>query len=194
MTKRIHAVARTRLLVAKMLGYAVQGTPRVAFKGLPARDAASPKRVMLAHGTTRTDNEWPVHRWLQLAGQLIASGYDIVLPDANERESIFCQCLKIQLLSLTPDARIDTLPRMNLSQLLDEMATCDGVIGVDSGLSHMAVALGLPHVQIFSQDRAWRAGPLPIAQGGVAHQMAVGGLHTPDVDEVWQAWLKVSQC
>jgi heptosyltransferase-1 len=68
------------------------------------------------------------------------------------------------------------------------MATSVGVIGVDSGLSHMAVALDLPHVQIFSQPRAWRAGPV-----GCSHQLAVGGEQAPHVDMVWQAWQTVSQ-
>jgi heptosyltransferase-1 len=38
-------------------------------------------------------------------------------------------------------------------------------------------------VEIFSQPRAWRAGPV-----GQPHQQAVGGEHVPDVDEVWNAW------
>jgi heptosyltransferase-1 len=54
---------------------------------------------------------------------------------------------------------------------------------VDSGLSHLAVALDLPIVQIFSQPRVWRAGPV-----GHAHQCAVGGDHVPAVAEVWAAW------
>jgi heptosyltransferase-1 len=57
---------------------------------------------------------------------------------------------------------------------------------VDSGLSHLAVALNLPHVQIFSQPRAWRAGPV-----GQPHQVAVGGEGAPDVETVWAAWQAV---
>jgi heptosyltransferase-1 len=52
----------------------------------------------------------------------------------------------------------------------------------------MAVALDLPHVQIFSQPRAWRAGPV-----GCSHQVAVGGEAAPDVDSVWNAWQAVRQ-
>ena len=77
-------------------------------------------------------------------------------------------------------------PAMTLAQVLDRMAESVGVIGVDSGLSHMAVALDLPHVQIFSQPRAWRAGPV-----GQLHQVAVGGDAPPNVDTVWQAWRDV---
>jgi heptosyltransferase-1 len=69
---------------------------------------------------------------------------------------------------------------------MDRMAASDGVIGVDSGLSHMAVSLDLPHVQLFSQPRAWRAGPKDCN-----HQLAVGGHQAPTVDEVWHAWQTV---
>jgi heptosyltransferase-1 len=74
-------------------------------------------------------------------------------------------------------------PRESLADVTRRMAACAGVVGVDSGLSHIAVALGLPHVQIFSQDRAWRAGPV-----ACAHQLAVGGSAAPDVAAVLQAW------
>jgi heptosyltransferase I len=190
MPKRIHAIARTRLLVAKMLGYESrtdvwQAPPAVAFTSLPKIDTnTAGKKMMFTHGTTRADNEWSFRSWLLLAGQLVASGYEIALPEASDYERSFCDRLKERLIALAPDARISILPRMNLSQLLDEMSTCTCVIGVDSGLSHMAVALGLPHVQIFSQDRAWRAGPLPLSAGGVAHQVAIGGTFTPTVEQV----------
>jgi len=51
-------------------------------------------------------------------------------------------------------------------------------------LGHLAVALNLPVVQLFSQPRIERAGPV-----GAAHQCAVGGDHVPSVDEAWNAYL-----
>ena len=58
-------------------------------------------------------------------------------------------------------AHAQVWPAMPLDALTDALATCAGVIGVDSGLSHIAVALDLPHVQIYNFDTAWRTGPLP---------------------------------
>jgi heptosyltransferase-1 len=63
------------------------------------------------------------------------------------------------------------------------------VIGVDSGLSHIAVALGLPHVQIYNFPTAWRTGPL--AAHGHRHQEAVVDTVVPSVDAVWSAWGRV---
>jgi heptosyltransferase-1 len=188
MPKRIHAIARTRLLASKLLGYEVKGLPKIVFKELPKLEVASCK-IMLTHGTTRSDNEWALKNWQALASRLIAAGGQIALPHANDSELALCQAIK-----KTNEDEIEILPRMGLPALLDAMAACQGVIGVDSGLSHMAVALGLPHVQIFSQDRAWRAGPLPVELGGVPHQIAVGGAKAPDVDDVFQAWQTVIAC
>jgi len=79
-------------------------------------------------------------------------------------------------------------PALSLAGVLDHMAGAVGVVGVDSGLSHLAVALDVPHVQIFSQPRVWRAGPV-----GRPHQVPVGGDAAPGVDAVEQAWQAVWQ-
>ena len=77
-------------------------------------------------------------------------------------------------------------PRLAIDALAAQLATCAGAVGVDSGLSHIAVALDLPHVQIYNIDTAWRTGP----QGRV-HQRCVFARPTPSVELVWQTWLEV---
>ena len=76
------------------------------------------------------------------------------------------------------------LPLLSLDVLTQELAACQGAIGVDSGVSHIAVALGLPHVQIYNFDTAWRTGPL-----GRADQVSVFAQPRPTVGAVWRAWL-----
>lgn len=178
MPQRIHAVARYRLLAASALGYESRGAPDYGLKAQPGERLRS---VVFAHGTTRADNEWPEDHWLAVADLLVAQGFRIGLPQANatERELVTRMAHRLQ-------GQADVWPHMSLPQVMDAMATSAGVIGVDSGLSHLAVALDLPHVQIFSQPRAWRAGPV-----GRPHQVAVGGEGAPDVDTVWRAWQAV---
>ena len=52
----------------------------------------------------------------------------------------------------------------------------------------MAVALDLPHVQIYNFATAWRTGP---SEGG-ARQRSVFASPTPVVEQVWNAWRSVS--
>ena len=179
MPKRIHAVARYRLLASLALGYTVP--PEVRYP-LKKPDGVKANVIVFAHGTTRADNEWSQANWVALGRRLVQQGFRIALPQNNSDELALVQRIADEL-----DGHADIWPRMGLAQVMDAMALTEGVIGVDSGLSHMAVALDLPHVQIFSQPRAWRAGPV-----GRAHQMAVGGDFVPDVDAVWNAWRAVS--
>ena len=183
MPQRIHAVERYRLLAAKALAYShlslLQMPARYAWDiGAQAQPATAAPEVVLAHGTTRSDNEWPEVHWLAVAQKLIDAGFSVGLPHAGERELARVKALAGQL---GPMACV--WPAQSLDALARRMAASAGVIGVDSGLSHLAVALDLPHVQIFSQDRAWRAGPL-----GRDYQRVAGGAQAPDVAQVWDAW------
>lgn len=178
MPRRVHAVQRYRLLAAGALGYEPQGR---AVYDLRCPTGGQGREVMLVHGTTRPDNEWPAERWIELGRRLAAAGWPVCIPHASDAERAWAEAA---CAAIGPSAQV--LPRMSLAELPQRMAACGGVIGVDSGLSHLAVALDLPHVQVFSQPRAWRAGPL-----GTPHQRAVGGEQAPDVNEVWQAWQDV---
>ncbi|MBA3774602.1 MAG: lipopolysaccharide heptosyltransferase I [Ramlibacter sp.] len=179
MPARIHAVARYRLLAARALRYETAGL----LEGAPvypwaADPAAGPPEVLFAHGTTRADNEWAEANWAALGREFIASGFRVLLPQASAHEEEWA--LRMAQ-ALGTAARV--LPRMGLPDLLNLIGRCSSMVGVDSGVSHMGVALGLPLVQIFSQPRAWRAGPV-----GQPHQCAVGGEGPPSVQEVWRAW------
>ncbi|MEP7302087.1 MAG: lipopolysaccharide heptosyltransferase I [Caldimonas sp.] len=178
MERRVHAVRRYRLLAARALGYAIDGVPpRVDW-----RFAVAPgdrRDVLIAHGTTRVDNEWPEPDWVEIGRRLVAAGFRVVLPHAGERET-----LRVQRLALAiGPAAVELLAPMPIDAIARRMAGCVGVIGVDSGLSHLAVALDLVHVQIFSQPRARRAGPVDSS-----YQLPVGGDAAPSVDAVWAAW------
>ena len=180
MPPRIHSLQRYRRLAALALGL----PPRedgICYDELKVRPVDPDGSVMLVHGTTRVENEWPLASWAEVGRRLAAQGLPVTLPQANAAEGEFARQL---CEAIGPGARV--LPRMGLPALAARMAGCVGVIGVDSGLSHLAVALDLPHVQLFSQPRIWRAGPL-----GNMHQVAVGGEAPPAVDTVWTAWQSV---
>lgn len=180
MEKKIHAVARYRALAARALGYESTGVlQRMPTYPLVAAAHESRQGILFAHGTTRMDNEWPFESWLQLGRCLIQQGEVVLLPQANDREADF-----VQRLAQALGAHAQVLPRMKLSEVLSHMANCRAVVSVDSGLGHLAVALNLPVIQLFSQPRIERAGPV-----GLAHQCAIGGDHVPSADEAWNAYV-----
>ena len=178
-TPHIHAVARSRVLCAEALGYDAPALPNF---GLGQAAAQRQTSVVLVHGTSRADKEWPLNHWYELGLRLKQAGLTVALPHGNEAERLRSEALADML----PGAVV--WPRLSLDQLTTDMAQCTGVIGVDSGLSHIAVALDLPHVQIYNFDTAWRTGP-----EGLTRQCSVVDCPTPSVDAVWQAWQQCVQ-
>ena len=176
MPSRIHAVARSRLLAAQALGDPVPDNAPVYPWTLDT--PATPPQVLLAHGTTRPDNEWPAADWVALGRALRDDGFEVLLPQASDAEAALARGVAE---AVGDGARV--LPRMGLPVLLEVMRGCSGLVGVDSGVAHMGVALDLPVVEIFSQPRAWRAGPV-----GRAHQCSVGGERAPTASEAIAAW------
>ena len=196
----IHAVTRGRLLCAKALKYVVPAILQYGLshsKNIHAIDklealqdaivkhqqiAHSDKNLLVfVHGTSRTDKEWPLANWHELGLRLSNAGYQIVLPHGNEEERL----RSVAMAEMIPGAQV--WPRMSLDNLMQAMAPTAGVIGVDSGLSHIAVALNLPHVQIYNFDTAWRTGPIGNANEKM-RQRSVVDFPTPSVDAVWSLW------
>lgn len=170
----IHAVARGRALCAAALQH---DFPNALTYGLGHAASANSDQVVLVHGTSRADKEWPVSHWIELGQQLNLAGLRVVLPHGNAEEQGRAQTIAAALNQAT------VWPRYTIDELTTHMATSRGVIGVDSGLSHIAVALNLPHVQIYNFDTAWRTGPV-----GVEHQCSVVDVNISSVAKVWQAW------
>ena len=174
----IHAVDRSRQLCAKALGYKLAQDLSFGLTAkLPAKLSNSPL-VALIHGTSRADKQWPVASWQTLGQRLSQQGCRLALPCGSDAEEQVAR----QIVSGLADAEV--WPRLELDALSDALSGCAGVIGVDSGLSHIAVALNLPHVQIYNFDTAWRTGP----QNAV-HQCSVFASPAPSVEAVWKAWL-----
>ncbi len=186
---RIHAMDRARALVAGMLRVAPQGPPQYGLRAAhPAARAGRPT-VVFAHGSSRDDKLWPVALWQQFGKRLIDAGWRIALPQAGESEQTRAEMIASALqVSLSP--QVEVWPALPIDRVLDCMAGCQAVVGVDSGIAHMAVAMGLPHVQIYNHPTAWRTGPLP--EHGHRHQVAVEGRSTPTLEAVWAAWTQVS--
>ncbi|MDD2882036.1 MAG: lipopolysaccharide heptosyltransferase I [Rhodoferax sp.] len=189
-----HAVTRSRELCAQALHYTLPffmsfGLIAHTDKAQTAIKNVAFKRglrgmVALVHGTSRADKQWPLAHWRDLAQRLNAQGFGVALPHGNPAEAQMSKEIAQDL------EHAQIWPGMSLDALTDALATCAGVIGVDSGLSHIAVALDLPHVQLYNFDTAWRTGPLA-AQDAAPRQISVFAQPTPTVDAVWQAWQDV---
>ncbi len=200
---RIDAVNRSRALFAQVFNYSVQDLPpSYGLLSPKQRLRSSIKQVALVHGTSRADKLWPEDHWVAIALKLRGQGFRIVLPHGSDDEMARAKRLAARISAHSknqPANAVQVWPRMPLHLLTEALAGCWGVIGVDSGLSHIATALDIAHVQIYNFDTAWRTGPPQhlqpglrqlsvVAQGATATQAGT----PPLAEAVWQAWLAVA--
>ena len=141
-----HAVERNRSLAAQALGYALSAPARYGitaatrhFSWLPA---AHPHAVLL-HATSAERKLWPEARWVELGRVLAARNLVCVLPWGSPAEHQRSQRLAQQI----PQAVVPE--RLELEVLSALLAQASVVIGTDTGLTHLAGALGVPTIGIY---------------------------------------------
>jgi heptosyltransferase-1 len=143
--RNLHAVERNRQLAATALGYRPDpaidygiAAPPLAAPWLPKGDYA-----VLLTATSRADKEWPEGDWQALGLALIATGLRCVLPGGSPAERSRAGRLATSL------GRAVAAPAMNLSELAGLLAGAALVVGVDTGLVHLAAALGRPTLALY---------------------------------------------
>jgi heptosyltransferase-1 len=142
-----HAVERNRQLAALALGYELE---EKADFGIRAPEITRPKwlgegrYVVLLHATSRDDKLWDEANWIALGEQLHAQGIRCILPWGSAREQERSQRLAAQI----PGAV--ATPKLNLDQVAALLAGAHAVVGVDTGIAHLAAALHRPTIGIYT--------------------------------------------
>ncbi|MBL8485460.1 MAG: lipopolysaccharide heptosyltransferase I [Rhodocyclaceae bacterium] len=139
--RNLHAVERNRWLAAAALEYPPDLPLRYGIAA-PARPDAEPYCVLLT-ATSRADKNWPDVQWLALGQLLNLRGYACVLPAGSKVERARAERLAQNM------RRAQCAPPSNLTQLAGLLAGAAAVVGVDTGLTHLAAALGRPTVAVF---------------------------------------------
>jgi heptosyltransferase-1 len=185
----IHAVERNRQLVAGSLGYPVPaaldyGIRAPGVEAIPALSGGPPRPyVMLLHATSRPEKLWPEERWTALGTQLRADGICSVLPwgSAEERER------SERLAAAIPGAWLP--PSLSLEALAALLGGAHAIIGVDTGLTHFAVALGRPTVGLYCATEPGLNGVY-----GSSTAVNLGGMGTPPtVNKVLETLTRIAR-
>jgi heptosyltransferase I len=177
-----HAVARNRALTGQALGYTPEGPPDFGLNRTRlARPAGAPYGVLL-HATAGRDKEWPEANWRRLATAL-GTDIDLVVPFGTEAERQRAD----RIASAAPLARVPE--REPIDRVAQTIAGAAFVVGVDTGLVHLAAALGVPLVAMFSASRPELTGPQ-----GAGPITVLGGMGAPpSVDEVLDAVRRIRE-
>ena len=140
-----HAVTRNRKLAAAAFGYVMPEQLDYGITANPERPAWLPSApyAVLLHATSRPDKQWPQSHWVALGQQLNKRGFKLVLPWGSDTEKQTSGTIAAQL----DDAIVP--PAISLTEAATVLAGAVAVVGVDTGLAHLAVALGRPAVGIY---------------------------------------------
>ncbi len=143
--KQAHAIERVRWLFAKALNYSFQeqnldyGLSTVSFK---AMKGIRPYLVFL-HGSSADNKLWPQEQWQSLSQFAIAHNYRVYLPWGNEQEKARAERIAEQ------SDFCHVLPKMNLTEIAGLLANASAMVGVDTGLAHLAAALSIPGITLY---------------------------------------------
>ena len=171
-SRSLHAIARNRALTGRALGYAPDGAIDFGLeRSKLAGPAAAPYGVLL-HATARPEKQWPEERWVALGRNLAARGVELLLPWGSEPERLRSERIAAGI----PGARVPE--RRPVDAVARRIAGAQFVVGVDTGLLHLATALAVPLVGIFVGSEPGLTGPMgrgPIAIVGRKGAMPATG-------------------
>jgi len=106
--------------------------------------------IVCFHSTARAAKRWPSENWIELGKALSSQGYQVLFPWGSQEE------MKISVLmaSQVPGAIV---PRaFSIKEAYRLVAYAALTIGVDTGLTHLAAALGKPTIEIYCESPRWK--------------------------------------
>ena len=144
-----HAIDRQRALFAGALGYPMP-TDAIDYGLRVQRNDAS--GLVLAHGTTWTNKRWPERFWAELAIRALSRGERVTLPWGNPDEEARAR----RIAALAPGAEVAA--RLDLRGMIELLASAATVVSADSGIGHLASALGVRTLALYGPTDAGLTG------------------------------------
>ena len=176
-TYQQHAVSRNRTLAALSLDYSPP--TNVPDYGIQAKadlvETPSKPFVIALHGTSRDSKLWPVEHWIDLGKALKARQLNMLLPWSNAAELLRAE----QIANGLENAIV--LPKLSIAELASVISLAKAAVGVDTGLSHLAAALNIPTIAIYTDTDPALTGVV----GSQAKVINLGNIaQIPSVDSV----------
>jgi heptosyltransferase-1 len=154
-SRDLHAVERNRRLLAAAMEYDVpagKGSFGLA-KGEGGGEGLPSRYAILIHSASWPSKLWPESEWQRLVRHLADRGLPVVLPWGNEEERA-----RAERIAATGNGVV--LPeRLGGAALAGVIGGATLAVGLDSGLMHLATALGVPGVWLFGPTDPGLTGP-----------------------------------
>ena len=182
-SRELHAIERNRRLTALALGYSPGGALDYGLDRARLKAPSTKPYAMFVHATAQPKKRWPEERWIETGRALHGRDLEIVLPWGSDEERAAAE----RIAASVPGARVpDKAPLDAMARLI---AGASLVVGVDTGLLHLAAALGVPLVAIFVASEPGLTGPM----GSAPIEIAGARGESPFVAQVTTAIEKVTR-
>ncbi len=135
--------------------FAADPVPRIDLqRAIPSEPPATGGTLAVHPGSGSEKKNWPEEKWAGLFQRAVAETNWNLLLVGGEAEQERLQ----RLSSLVPIERLRVAVHRPLTELAARLAGCHAFLGHDSGITHLAAALGLRGIALWgpSNERIWR--------------------------------------
>lgn len=159
--------------------------PRLRLQG-PAVGPSPGRRLLAAHpGSGSERKNWPEACWIELLERLVTRpGLELLLVGGEaeaERLPRLARCW--------PAGRLHLALSLPLAELAGRLAGASAFLGHDSGITHLAAALGLPGVVLWGDTNAAVWAPRSERMRLVRHPQGLGALPVNAVAAALEEWI-----
>jgi heptosyltransferase-2 len=146
----IHATQVFLQPLERLAIFDADAVPRLAIGTQPAIS----NQVAIHPGSGSERKNWPEARWADLLAHLANATQHRLLLIGGEAEGERLRHLAAAL----PPSRREVLQSRPLTELAARLQSCAAFVGHDSGITHLAAALGLPTLVLWAEtpERIWR--------------------------------------
>ena len=150
--KDLHAVQRCRMLAAAHLGYTVPATaPDFGLRTPPPGWGPKAPYAVLIPNASRKEKRWPERHWVSVGKRLRERGLvPIVLWGTDDEQTLAER--------IAADCEGDVPPFLRVGEMAAVLGGAHQVVGLDTGFTHLAAALGRPTLGIYCDHEPGLAG------------------------------------
>ena len=173
----IHATAVFLKPLEQLAIFDADVQPRLAFGGT----AQNSERIAMHPGSGSESKNWPEEKWAELIQHILRTTKLNILLVGGEADANRIRRLNTRF-SEQPD-RVTVAQNVALPDLGSMLESCRGFVGHDSGISHLAAAVGLPGVVLWGEtnQEVWR--PVSGKMLLLRHESGLSGLAVTEVIE-----------
>jgi len=159
-TERLHATKVYLKPLERLAIFDADAVPRLTLNSQPfvapkpGAGGSTLNQLALHPGSGSEKKNWPEKKWAEFLAQLLASSNLNLLLVGGEAEGERLERLTTAL----PPKRMQVARSLPLVELAQQLESCVGFVGHDSGISHLAAALGLPCLILWADtvEGIWR--------------------------------------